>query len=81
MDAEWRAYQPRATFKPGDKAGFRGDKTFEQPVIARRPGTQHLPSLDFSYFDPDAGRYEVAHAPAITVRVVQGVLALRGAIA
>ena len=76
-DAEWRAYQPRATFKPGDKAGFRGDKTFEQPVIARRPGTQHLPSLDFSYFDPDAGRYEVAHAPAITVRVVPGVLALR----
>jgi hypothetical protein len=67
--AEWKPYQPTARFKPGDRAGYRGDKTFEQPIVATRPGLQQLPELEFVYFDPDSQRYEVARTVAISVDV------------
>jgi BatD DUF11 like domain len=66
---EWKAYDPKSTFKPGDPVGFHGEKTFEQPVIAAHAGTQTIPALSFSYFDPDTHHYETAHSAPLTVKV------------
>jgi hypothetical protein len=65
----WKTYAPTARFTPVDNAGFEGEKTFEQPVIASQPGTQTLPGIAFSFFDPDARRYETLHTPALSVAV------------
>ena len=35
-DAQWKTYEPKATFNASDPVGFRGEKTFEQPIIATR---------------------------------------------
>jgi hypothetical protein len=67
--AHWKTYQPTAVFKPSDNTGYRGEKTFEQPLIAAQPGAQTLPGLTFSYFDPKTGRYEVARTEPLRVAV------------
>jgi hypothetical protein len=65
----WKTYQSTSTFKASDDIGFRGEKTFEQPVIAADAGTQSLPGLTFSYFDPKTRRYESAKTEPLSVAV------------
>ena len=65
----WKTYPPRSSFNAGDTLGTRGEKIFEQPVIASGPGVQTLPSLAFSYFDPETGRFETARSAALTVTI------------
>jgi hypothetical protein len=64
---DWKTYAPTAKFQPSDSIGFRGVKTFEQPVIAMRPGAQSLPPLTFSWFDPDTRQYAQARTSPLTV--------------
>ncbi len=68
-DAQWKTYEPKATFNAADPTGYRGEKLFEQPVIASQPGTHTVPALNFSYFDPGARRYETAHSSPLHVTV------------
>jgi BatD DUF11 like domain len=68
-DREWKTYDPKSTFKGSDPVGFHGEKIFEQPVIAAHAGTQTIPALSFSYFDPDTHRYETTHSAPLTVKV------------
>jgi hypothetical protein len=68
-DAQWKTYEPKATFNSTDPLGYRGEKIFEQPLIASQPGTQTIPPLNFSYFDPGARRYETARSAPLTVTV------------
>jgi hypothetical protein len=65
----WKTYPPKSTFTQSDAIGYKGEKTFEQPLIAAQPGPQTLPDLAFSYFDPSTRRYETAHTtpPAVTI--------------
>jgi hypothetical protein len=65
----WKTYQTTSAFKPSDDIGFRGEKTFEQPVIATEPGTQTLPGFAFSYFDPKTRHYETARTQPLNVAV------------
>jgi hypothetical protein len=65
----WKTYPPKSSFAAADSLGFKGEKTFEQPLIASRPGAQTLPPLAFSYFDPTTRRYETAHAAALNVNI------------
>jgi hypothetical protein len=65
----WTTDAPKATFKPADQVGYRGEKTFEQPVIARDAGSESLPALDFSWFDPTTRRYETAQTAPLLVAV------------
>jgi hypothetical protein len=66
---DWKTYPPKSSFTPGDAIGYRGEKTFEQPLIAAHPGAQSLPDLTFSYFDPETRRYETARSspPQVTI--------------
>jgi hypothetical protein len=65
----WKTYPPKSAFKPSDPLGFKGEKNFEQPLIASQPGTQTLPGLSFSYFDPATRRYETAHSAPLNVTI------------
>jgi hypothetical protein len=66
---QWKTYPPTAVFKPGDAIGYTGEKTFDQPLIARATGPQSLPALSFSYYDPTMGRYVTATAPPLAVTI------------
>jgi len=64
---QWKTYPPTSTFKKSDAVGSKGEKLFEQPIIAAQVGAQTLPPLSFHYFDPVARRYATATAPALEV--------------
>ena len=68
-DAQWKTYEPKATFKSTDPTGFRGEKIFEQPIIATQSGSRIIPPLVFSYFNPATRRYETAHSSPLSVTV------------
>ena len=68
-DAQWKTYEPKATFNPADTTGYRGEKIFEQPLIASQPGTHTVPALNFSFFDPGTRRYETARSSPLSVMV------------
>jgi hypothetical protein len=67
----WKTYPPRASFKEGDTLGDKGEKTFEQTVIASAPGVQTLPALAFSFFNPSTGHYETARSAPLTVTIAR----------
>ena len=66
---QWKTYPPKSSFKSSDTLGYKGEKTFEQPLIASKPGAQTLPGLTFSYFDPATRRYETARTPPLSVTI------------
>ena len=68
-DGQWKTYQPKASFRQADSTGYRGEKTFEQPLVALQPGVQTIPSLAFSFFDPGTRRYETARSAPLRVTV------------
>jgi hypothetical protein len=53
---EWKTYEGKDDFQPGDAASFGGAKRFEFSAVPRQPGKKRV-SLGFSYFDPDEGEY------------------------
>jgi hypothetical protein len=66
---QWKTYPPKSSFNSSDPIGHKGEKTFEQPLIALHPGVQSLPALTFSYFDPNTRRYETARSAALSVKI------------
>jgi hypothetical protein len=66
---QWKTYPPKSTFNSNDPLGAKGEKVFEQPVIASKPGVQTLPALTFSYFDPSTKRYETARSPPLSATI------------
>ena len=66
---QWKTYPPKSSFNTSDPIGFSGMKTFEQPVIASKPGAQTLPALSFSYFDPNSRHYETARSVPLSVTI------------
>ncbi len=65
----WKTYPPKSTFNTTDPSGHRGEKIFEQPLVASQPGVQTLPALSFSYFDPNTKHYETAHSAPLSVTI------------
>ena len=68
-DGQWKTYQPKAAFSQADSTGYRGEKTFEQPLVALQPGVQTIPPLAFSFFDPGSRRYETVRSAPLRVTV------------
>jgi hypothetical protein len=66
---QWKTYPPKSTFNSNDPIGHKGEKVFEQPLVASKPGVQTLPALTFSYFDPNAKRYETVRSPPLSVAI------------
>jgi hypothetical protein len=66
---QWKTYPPKSSFNTSDPIALSGMKTFEQPVIASKPGVQELPGLTFSYFDPVTRRYATARSASLSVSI------------
>ena len=66
---QWKTYPPKSTFKANDLMGHKGEKVFEQPLIASKAGAQTLPALSFSYFDPNTRRYATVHSSPLSVTI------------
>jgi hypothetical protein len=66
---QWKTYPPTSSFKKSDAVGYKGEKVFEQPMIAAESGQQTLPALAFNYFNPVARRYETARGAPLSVSV------------
>ena len=73
----WKTYPVKSAFTPHNVVGYSGEKVFEQPLVAERPGEQAIPALDFSYFNPNTQRYERASTQpiAVTIATVAGSVA------
>jgi len=55
------------------KAGFKGSKTIEYPVIARSAGEYIIPAVQFSYYDVRENRYKTLSTEEYTIHVQRGV--------
>lgn len=68
-----KIYDPTTTDKlsPG-KGRVQGRRVVEYLVMPQRTGTFTMPGLEFPYFDPRTGRYEVSRTDPITVTVEAG---------
>ncbi len=60
----WKSYPPSAKFTPGVSLG-QGSKVFDQAIIARSGDKTSIPPLAFSFFDPEAGKYQTLHSDPI----------------
>ncbi len=49
-----------------------GRKKFEYTIIPSEPGKHQLPSIAFSYFDIETGKYKTINSPAATINVAKG---------
>jgi hypothetical protein len=68
-DAHWKTYSPKSHFDADDSVGYQGAKTFEQPVIPLDGGISSVPSLSFSFFDPEKREYVTRTTLPISVTV------------
>ena len=74
--ANWKTYPAKAVFTPSDVVGNRGEKVFEQALIATASGEQTIPAIEFDYFNPSTRRYVHARTSPIKVSVIAAPLAL-----
>ena len=58
----FKAYEARQVGETPDPAAERGTKTFEQVVIPRTDALKELPTLTFSFFDPESSTYQTVSA-------------------
>ena len=65
----WKTYPAKSSFTASDAVGYKGEKVFEQPLIAALPGERTIPGLGFSYFNPNTQHYERAHTQPIKVMI------------
>ncbi len=68
-DAQWKTYSPKSHFDADDSVGYQGAKTFEQPVIPIDGSITSIPSLSFSFFDPEKREYVTRTTSPISVTV------------
>jgi hypothetical protein len=65
----WKTYPAKSSFTPSDAVGYKGEKVFEQPLIAAQSGEQSIPGLELSYFNPSTRHYERAHTRPLKVTI------------
>lgn len=67
--ADWKTYSPSVNFHAQNDTSYSGEKVFEQAIVARNPSLKNIPSLSFSYFDPQKGIYITRQSPPISVTI------------
>ncbi len=68
----WRSYKPESTFVPSDAIGLHGKKRFDYICIPQQAGSQELPAVRFSFFDPKSKQYIELDSPPIPMEVAPG---------
>ena len=70
---DFKTFDPKITSNTnlaGDK--LRSEKTWDYVVIPLAPGSQTIPAIGFSYFDPDARAYKTVSSKALPIQVARG---------
>lgn len=65
----WRVLSPRAEFLSRDPLEIRGRKTFSYTIIPETNQLEFTPEFEFSYFDPDEGRFQSITVGGFAVEV------------
>ncbi|MEY4483558.1 MAG: hypothetical protein RL693_1010, partial [Verrucomicrobiota bacterium] len=68
---EWKSYKANEHFEPDDSSNTSGTKTFEQSIVPMKAGTQEIPAVKFSFFDPDTQQYVTESTSPIAVNIAQ----------
>jgi hypothetical protein len=69
---DFKTYPPTTKVDTTDPLGLQGTKIFEQVVVPQNPEIKALPSVAFSFFDPDQKTYRTLTQPAIPLVVRPG---------
>src|SRR6202011_5222793 len=64
----WRSYQPSEEIQAMDDLGLSAVKTFSFPLVAEKAMTS-LPTVEFSYFDPNAEKYVTLKSSPIKIEI------------
>lgn len=64
----WRSYQPSEEIQAMDDLGLSAVKTFSFPLVAEKAMTS-LPTIEFSYFDPNAEKYVTLKSSPIKIEI------------
>lgn len=71
--ADFKQYEPRLSSSlafQGDR--LRSERVWDYVLIPLAPGSQTIPPVTFTYFDPKAGEYRSLLSPAIPIQVARG---------
>ncbi len=69
---DFKTYPPTAKVETSDPLGLQGTKTFEQIVVPQSTDITELPPFSFSFFDPDARKYQTLTQSAVKLTVRPG---------
>jgi len=64
----WKTYSPTSNYSSKENI-FSGKKQFEQAIVAKNASLTQIPSLSFSYFDPEKARYQTITSKPIPVKI------------
>lgn len=65
----FQVIQPKSKTDMADDSPFRGTLTEDLVLIPEKPGQFTIPSLEFTYFDPESGEYRTLTTPASQIEV------------
>jgi hypothetical protein len=69
---DFKTYPPTTKVDTADALGLQGTKTFEQIVTPQSAEIKILPSISFSFFDPEQKSYRTLTQPAVPLVVRPG---------
>lgn len=65
----WKTYTPTSNLEVGERS-YSGTKTFEQAIVTRsNDSSVEVPSLSFSYFDPQKASYVTRTSSPMTIEL------------
>jgi hypothetical protein len=67
---DWKTYSPSTEYSSQETYPF-GKKQFEQAVVAKNSSLKQIPSLSFSYFDPEKESYITVASAPIAVNIAE----------
>ncbi len=67
---DWKTYSPTTDYTSQEDQ-LSGKKLFEQAIVAKSSSLKQIPSLSFSYFDPQKERYKTITSKPIAVKIAE----------
>ncbi len=67
---DWKTYSASTEYSSQETYPF-GKKHFEQAIVAKNSRLKQIPSLSFSYFDPEKGSYITVASAPIAVNIAE----------
>ena len=65
---DWKTYSPTSDYSSEGNI-FSGKKIFEQAIVAKSSTLKQIPSLSFSYFDPQKGHYKTISSVPVAIKI------------